>query len=209
MNTKVMRRGIVIVLGMFVVPGMSLASEGNIDSTDKYAWGENNGWYNYRPTHGGATVADGGVSGYIWQENVGWIKLAYGGIPPYGNTSSTDWGVNNDGNGNLSGFGWSEKTGWVNFNPTHSQVVIDAYGNFSGYAWAEGVGWIHFASMSPVAYKVKTDWTSGPTPTPTETPTETPTPTPTRTPTFTPTPTMTPTMTPTVTPTPMPDHILN
>ena len=117
-------------------------------------------------------MADAGVYGYIWQENAGWIKLAYDGNAPYANTSSTNWGVNNDGHGNLSGYGWSEMVGWVNFYPTNSRVVLDSSGNFSGYAWAENVGWIHFASTSPVTYKVQTTWAES-TPTPTVTPTET------------------------------------
>jgi hypothetical protein len=132
---------------------------GNIDWNNKWAWGDKVGWYNYRPTGGGATVTNTGLYGYIFHENVGWIKLSYSDTPPYGNTTATNWGVNNDGNGNLSGYGWSEIAGWINFHPTHSQVVIDSSGNFSGYAWSENAGWIHFGSTSPVSYKVKTAWT--------------------------------------------------
>jgi len=127
----------------------AFASEGNIDSTNKYAWNENVGWQNFRPTHGGATVEDSGVYGYVWLENIGWVRLAYDSNPPYENTSSTNWGVNNDGSGNLSGYAWSENTGWINFNPTHSQVTVStSTGEFDGYAWSENLGWIHFKNAS-------------------------------------------------------------
>ena len=67
MNKSIVCCGVVIALEMLLGAGTLLASEGNIDSSNKYAWGENAGWNNYRPTDGGATVADAGVYGYIWQ----------------------------------------------------------------------------------------------------------------------------------------------
>jgi len=131
------------------------ASEGNISETEKYAWSENAGWINFRPTHGGVTVLDTYLSGYAWAENIGWIKLGNDNGGAYNNTTATDWGVNNDGSGNLSGYAWSEIAGWINFNPSNSQVTIDlGTGSFDGYAWAENVGWIHFKNAEP-AYNVK------------------------------------------------------
>jgi hypothetical protein len=47
----------VICLGLFNMQP-AWASEGNIDATYKYAWLENSGWENFRPTHGGVTVND-------------------------------------------------------------------------------------------------------------------------------------------------------
>ena len=59
---------------------------GNIDpenSGNQYAWGENVGWVNMKPSRGpGVTVTDTAVTGYVWNENVGWINLSpasYGG----------------------------------------------------------------------------------------------------------------------------------
>jgi len=126
------------------------ASEGNIDTTYKYAWSENSGWENFRPTHGGVTVNDTYLSGYAWAENIGWVKLG-SGTGPYDNTTSANWGVNrNSSTGALSGYAWSENAGWVNFNPTHSQVTISTtILKFDGYAWAENVGYIHFQNVSP------------------------------------------------------------
>jgi hypothetical protein len=73
----------------------------------------------------------------------------------YGNTSATNYGVNNDGSGGLSGFAWSANAGWINFNPTHGGVTVDPVtGGFEGYAWAENIGWIQFTR--PDEYGVAT-----------------------------------------------------
>ncbi len=121
---------------------------GNIDGTDKYAWGTNVGWNNFNPTHGGGvTVYDDHLEGYVWAENIGWIKLngsSGGGSPYYANTTNSNYGVNNDGSGTLSGYGWSKNVGWVNFKPSDGGVTIGTGCSFDGYAWAENVGWIHF-----------------------------------------------------------------
>ena len=93
------------------------------------------------------TVTDTAVTGYVWQENVGWINLSpanYGGVV---NTA-----------GVLSGYGWSENAGWINFKPLKGGVGIDEQGVFNGWAWGENIGWIHFSSTTPVAYKVQSGW---------------------------------------------------
>ena len=145
---------------------------GNIDSTYKYAWGENIGWTNWRPYYGGVTVYSECLTGYTWNENVGWIKIGdnssnctdndccqNGTSKGYENDSNSvdddgdgevdDWGVNNNGSGNLSGYAWGENIGWLNFDDTsvndYSQVVIDGSGNFTNYAWGENVGWVNMS----------------------------------------------------------------
>ena len=133
----------------------------NISSTYKYAWSENVGWQNWRSTNAQATVGTTYLVGYVWAENIGWIKLGStpsGSPPSYGNTTSTNWGVNrNSSTGALSGYAWSENTGWINFNSTNSQVTIDTgTGKFDGYAWGENVGWIHFQNSSPSYYVQQT-----------------------------------------------------
>ena len=145
----------VIVIGL--VCGQSLA--GNIDLADKYAWSSHTGWQNYSPTHGGVTVVRNGANSYltgtVWTENAGWMKLG-SGTGPYNNTGPADWGVNMDVSGNLSGYAWSRHVGWVNFHSTHGQVTINTgTGRFDGYAWGENIGWIHFKNDSPT-YNVRT-----------------------------------------------------
>ena len=142
-----------ILLCTLFGPTTAWASEGNIDTNNKYAWSENAGWLNFRSSNGGITVHDTYLSGYAWAENIGWIKLG-SGTGPYGNTSSSNWGVNHDSStGALSGYAWSENAGWINFDSSNGQVTIDpSTGKFSGYAWAENVGWVHFQNASPEYY---------------------------------------------------------
>lgn len=149
------------------LPTAAFASEGNIDATNKYSWSENAGWHNYRPTDAGGTVGTYYLEGYIWCENIGWVKLGTGaggtsGDPAqYANTNAANWGVNNDGAGNLSGYAWSENAGWINFDSTYSQITVNtSTGEFDGYAWSENFGWIHFKNASP-AYNVQTNWRPG------------------------------------------------
>ena len=126
--------------------GIVQAATGNIDPVDKWAWGTNVGWINFRPEHGGVTVRADHLEGYAWGENIGWIRLGTyaGGSHTYANTTKDDYGVNRDGD-NLSGYAWGTHVGWINFDPTHGGVTIDpATGRFDGYAWGENVGWIHF-----------------------------------------------------------------
>ena len=141
-----------LVLGL-----VGVAYAANIHSDNKWAWGTNVGWINFDPSHGGGvTVYSDHLEGYVWAENVGWVRLGTtgSGDPYYDNTAADNYGVNNDGSGNLSGYAWGTSVGWINFNPTHSQVTIDAdTGSFDGYAWTENVGWIHFKNAAP-AYNV-------------------------------------------------------
>ncbi len=127
----------------------------NIDPDNdgsRYAYGENVGWINMKPSQGpGITVTNSAVTGMAWGENIGWINL----YPSNG-------GVVNDGKGNLSGYAWGENVGWINFNPTGAGVKIDPFtGLFSGMAWGENIGWINFA---PNDKPVKTSWRSDTTP---------------------------------------------
>ncbi|MDM8566952.1 fibronectin type III domain-containing protein [Candidatus Halobeggiatoa sp. HSG11] len=146
--------GYILLSSLFMLEVFAI---GNINTTDKYAWNTNGGWVNFNPTNGGVTVYNDHLEGYVWAENIGWIRLGTytdGSTHTYANTSQTDYGVNNDGSGNLSGYGWSSNAGWIKFDHSYSPVTINATtGNFDGYAWAENAGWINFQNASP-AYKV-------------------------------------------------------
>ena len=149
-----------LLLALLAV-GVALAAVGNIDATNKWAWGTNVGWVNFAPDNGGVTVYSDHLEGYAWGENIGWIRLGAhsgGGSHTYTNADQTTYGVNNDGTGNLSGYAWGTSVGWINFAPVNGGVTIDPVtGDFDGYAWGENVGWIHFQNDSP-AYKVNTVW---------------------------------------------------
>src|SRR3989344_6758891 len=138
----------------FLLPHLVLAV---VNSTG-YAWGENAGWANFNSTNGGATVSSAGVTGYVWLENVGWIQVDYDGVAGAVKTTSTNWGITNDGSGNLGRYAWGENIGWINFHPTNSQVIISG-GNFSGYAWSENIGWIKF-DHAQTSDRPATTWTA-------------------------------------------------
>lgn len=140
---------------MFFFGSIILCEDGNIDPEKKYAWAENTGWLNFRPTHGGAIVYDSFLAGSIWSENIGWIILGPEGGVFYENTNSMNWGVNRIGS-NLSGLAWAENAGWINFSTPFSQVTLDPLtGNFDGFAWAENLGWISMKGTHPISYGIK------------------------------------------------------
>ncbi len=127
-------------------------TDGTIDVTYKYAWGENIGWLNFGSPNGNVHITDSGMTGYAWSENYGWINLNANGL--------AGGRVTNNGNGVLGGNAWGEGLGWVSFGG----VTIDANGVFSGYATiANDSSKISFncsntSSCGSSDFKVQTDW---------------------------------------------------
>jgi hypothetical protein len=150
--------GLVCLLLSSSPPAMAKSVGGDISDTHKYAWSESVRWQNWHSTNATARVEPTYLTGYVWAENIGWIKLGADSGGPYANSNSTNWGVNKDSaTGDLSGYAWSENVGWINFNPSNSQVTIDPTTlKFNGYAWAENVGWVHFQNDSPEYYVMQT-----------------------------------------------------
>ena len=158
----------VFAAGVALVSTKSGFAQGNIYVINKFAWSENSGWQNWRPTYTNVTVVRSGtngyLSGYAWGENIGWVKLGVTNGPyPYVNNAATNYGVNMNAAGKLTGYAWSETCGWINFCTTNSQdsqtnqVTINTNtGSFDGYAWGENVGWVHFKNTSPTNYNVHT-----------------------------------------------------
>lgn len=146
--------------------GAALAE--NIDPNNdgsKYAWSENLGWLNARPSGPGGPglqVSISGLTGWMWAENAGWVTLSCTNTSTCGTSS---YGVSNDGCGRLSGRAWSENTGWIEFapstcggDPTCGVWINPTTGNFTGRAWSENAGWITFSATSPTPYRVATSW---------------------------------------------------
>jgi len=142
----------VLVLGG-LLSGTQALSQSNIHPTNKFSWGENIGWTNWRDANGGADgvlVGATHLSGFTWGENVGWINVGDGSPTDgnqYANTDGSDFGVNVDANGDLFGFAWGENIGWVNFDTRSKgaeRARLDLVAQrFRGYAWGENVGWIN------------------------------------------------------------------
>lgn len=152
---------IVLILGI-LLPSIAFASatDGTINSTNRYAWSENAGWIDFGPSEGNVHVTDSALSGYAWGELVGWISLNCSNTDT---CATVDYKVTNNNEGTLGGYAWSENVGWIDFDPANGGVTISSSGVFSGYAWGELVGWIVFncsneSSCATVDYKVSTDW---------------------------------------------------
>ena len=152
----------IVVIQFVCLSGVGLnnaLAASNISESEKYAWSENVDWQNWRSYYAQATVETNYLTGFVWAENIGWIKLGVDAGGPYLNTDETNWGVNrNESDGTLSGYAWSENAGWINISPMYGGVTIDKNDpyKFNGYAWSENVGWIHFQNASP-SYAVALD----------------------------------------------------
>ena len=129
-----------------------------INPVNKFAYGANLGWMDWRgDTVNGAVIGDYVCSGSIYSANVGWINLGNGSPPNlvrYQNTFANDFGVNHDGLGNLRGYAYGANIGWVNFENTGAPKVDLATGKFSGSAYSANCGWI---SLSNAFAYVQTD----------------------------------------------------
>ena len=117
-------------------PVFASTTDGTIDSTYKYAWGENVGFIDFGSTAGAIHITDSALSGSAYGENIGWINLI---------------GVTNNNEGTLGGYAWGENVGFIDF----SKVTIGTDGVFSGSAYGENIGWITFGTTNN---KVVTDW---------------------------------------------------
>jgi hypothetical protein len=123
-----------------------------IDSANRYAYGANVGWMDWRgDTNNGAVIGDYVCSGYIYSANVGWINLGNGSPTNnirYQNLSSGDFGVTNDGVGNLRGYAYGANIGWINFESTGAPAVDLYTGKLSGYVWSANCGWISLSNAT-------------------------------------------------------------
>src|SRR5438105_12155414 len=111
-----------------------------INSTNRYAYGPNIGWVDWRgDTNNGAVIGEYVCSGYIYAANVGWINLGSGaptnGIQ-YQNLAASDFGVNQDGWGNLRGYAYGANIGWINFENTGAPKVDLGNGQMTGYIYS-------------------------------------------------------------------------
>ena len=129
-----------------------------IDPSNKYAYGANIGWMDWRgDTNSGARIGEYVCAGYIYAANVGWIALGSGaptnGIY-YQNLDTNDFGVNQDGLGNLRGYAYGANIGWIAFETNGAPKVDLKTGRMTGYAYSANCGWI---SLSNAFAFVQTD----------------------------------------------------
>ena len=140
------------------VLAQSTLAQSTINSVNRFAYGANIGWTDWRANGAnGVVIGEYVCTGYIYAANVGWINLGGGtaanGIH-YQNNSATDFGVNNDGFGNLRGYAWGANIGWVNFESLGAPRLDLCTGKLSGHIYGANVGWI---SLSNATAFVQTD----------------------------------------------------
>jgi hypothetical protein len=129
-----------------------------INLTNKYAYGANLGWMDWRgDINNGAVIGEYVCSGFFYAANAGWISLGTGapanGIR-YQNLSAGDFGVNHDGLGNLRGYAYGANIGWINFETMGAPKVDLKTGKLSGSVYAANCGWI---SLNNASVFVQTD----------------------------------------------------
>jgi hypothetical protein len=132
-------------------------SASTINVTNKFGYGANIGWMDWRgDTNGGAVIGEYICTGFIYAANVGWIDLGSGtpanGIR-YQNNSASDFGVNHDGLGNLRGYAYGANIGWITFTNrdatgfTYEGPKIDLVtGKMNGFLWSANCGWISLSN---------------------------------------------------------------
>jgi len=151
---------VAVVSSFFIFHSAFTASAATtIDAANRYAWGGNIGWMDWRgDTNNGAVIGEYVCSGYIYSANVGWINLGSGSPAnqiQYQNNSATDFGVNQDGLGNLTGYAWGANIGWITFEQLSGKPRVNLLnGQMSGYVWSANCGWI---SLSNAVTYVQTD----------------------------------------------------
>ncbi len=59
--------------------------------------------------------ASGNLSGWAWNDNIGWISFC-GGLNTSACPGSINYDVAVDSSGNFQGWAWNDKVGWISFN---------------------------------------------------------------------------------------------
>ncbi|MCG8405372.1 MAG: hypothetical protein MI923_09260 [Phycisphaerales bacterium] len=164
LRRRTMLRPLIAVMAVLSLT-VIVDAQSNVDATNKFGWGENMGWTNWRDAGGttaGVNVGSTVMGGFVWGENVGFINVGDGtptnGVN-YANVDGTDFGINIDADGDLHGFAWGENIGWINFDggalatpPLPARIECAAppgqpLARLVGYVWGENVGWINLDDL--------------------------------------------------------------
>ncbi|MCB2156465.1 hypothetical protein KQI84_16440 [bacterium] len=165
-----------LIVATAILIAVAIASANStIDTTDRYSWGANVGWIDWRAGDGtdGAVITSHYASGYIYSANIGWINLGDGSPTnghSYSNAAADDFGVNVSVDPSssphvayLNGFAWSANAGWLAFysaSPANRPRVNLVTGELEGYAWGANIGWLPLSQASAV---ISTDMSEFPT----------------------------------------------
>lgn len=148
-----------------VLVPLLVSATSTINEPEKYSYGANIGWMNWRPSLiDGVEIDEYVVSGYIYGANVGWINLG-DGTPTnniqYSNASATDFGINYQidpmlpGKAILRGYAYGANIGWINFESIGNPRIRFSDGRLEGYAYSANCGWVNLGDGT---FAVKTDF---------------------------------------------------
>lgn len=148
MKTKLLLLALLSAFGLR--PSACLHAATTIDPVNRYAYGANVGWLDWRgDTANGVVISATFCSGYIYSANVGWINLGSGtptdGVQ-YQNLAADDFGVNVDALGHLRGYAYGANIGWIAFENNGAPAVDLASGILSGSVWGANIGWISLSN---------------------------------------------------------------
>ena len=125
-------------INIFLMIICSISVFGLLHADNSYYYSENTGWHNYKNVQVGSSA----LSGWIWGENIGWIKL-----------DPTGGGVKVDNQGNCTNYAYGENVGWIKFNPTGGGVTVSrSSASLKGWAWGENIGWIKFDGTGSILF---------------------------------------------------------
>lgn len=140
-----MSKPVLLVCSVFSV--LPAGAQSTVSATDRYAYGANTGWIDFRPSASdGVRFTESYLSGRAYAANFGWIDFGDGSPlngHTYANASAGDFGVNLSAAGLLSGYAYAANVGWINFEQTLGGAKLNlTTGKLSGSAWSANTGWI-------------------------------------------------------------------
>lgn len=138
---------VALVLG---AGGTYVQAQSNVDPAHAIAHSQLIGRITFAPSEAdGARINQFYCAGFLYGENLGWIKLGAGepanGLN-YQNNSAADFGVNVMPSGALRGYAYGANIGWLNFSDEGEPRVDWATGRLSGRIYAANAGWIELES---------------------------------------------------------------
>jgi len=150
--------------------------ETNISSTNRYAWNDATGWWDFHETHT-VKVNTSTVMGYA-SSSVGFVSLNCVSTPLGDICGTSNYKVTNpNAEGEFEGCAWNDTIGWISFScrdydcqggnicaVSNYGVSVNATdGTLEGYAWNDVAGWASFncanhSGCGVSDYKVETSW---------------------------------------------------
>ena len=103
--------------GSIKISGLASGAGISTSSVSGYAWNDSIGWIDFGYATGTITIGSAGLTGYAYNNNVKEIALDCATSPVGNLCGSSNFRVIRDyGTGDLSGGAWNDTIGWISFN---------------------------------------------------------------------------------------------